>query len=418
MGGPPDGAGGRRGGPPRRPQRGAARRRPRAVGPDGRRREALPALRDEFHDSDDEYNDYNFDTLDLCAADGGGAAPPPPPPPPAVIEAFRDRFWVGGRGAWLAAVDEDCNAQLVNLYTGGRVDLPAVSTIPGVEPAGYHCKVRHHATPHCSYTYTFRKIVVRDTPPAASGAGDYLAVAIVTSLILAVARGGHRSWTALKNHRDLMAGYDDAIVHGGRGFAVDGLRLGPAARRRLAPGPGALAGGAGATSYGESVYQWNLAESADGRRLVLACTHGRYAWHEKRGRDGSTKTVHRFHGDGVRLHELDVDDDAAGGDGRRRWRPVTSLGGRALFLGANWPLWAAVTVSRGPPGQVARPNCVYVAPAVLFGYQDEDFDVVVHDLDDGSCRQIKVSDRDEDEDGFVIPIWFTPTLQMWSRRAS
>ncbi|XP_039841569.1 translation initiation factor IF-2-like [Panicum virgatum] len=197
-----------------------------------------------------------------------------------------------------------------------------------------------------------------------------------------------------------------------------GLRLGPAARRRLAPGPGALAGGAGATSYGESVYQWNLAESADGRRLVLACTHGRYAWHEKRGRDGSTKTVHRFHGDGVRLHELDVDDDAAGGDGRRRWRPVTSLGGRALFLGANWPLWAAVTVSRGPPGQVARPNCVYVAPAVLFGYQDEDFDVVVHDLDDGSCRQIKVSDRDEDEDGFVIPIWFTPTLQMWSRRAS
>ena len=181
------------------------------MGPDGRRREALPALRrpcllawHEFHDSDVEYNDYTFDTLDLCAADGGGAAPPPPAP--AVIEAFRDRFWVGGRGAWLAAVDEDCNAQLVNLYTGGRVHLPAVSTIPGVEPAGYHCKVRHHATPHCSYTYTFREIVVRDTPPAASGAGDYLAVAIVTSLILAVARGGDRSWTALKNHRDLMAG--------------------------------------------------------------------------------------------------------------------------------------------------------------------------------------------------------------------
>ena len=159
------------------------------------------------------------------------------------------------------------------------------------------------------------------------------------------------------------------------------------------------------------MYQWNLAESADGRRLVLACTHGRYAWHEKRGRDGSTKTVHWFRGDGVRLHELDV-GDAAG----RRWRRVTSLGDRALFLGANWPLWA--TVGRGPPGQIAQPNCVYVAPAVLFGYPDEDFDVVVHDLDDGSCRQIKVSDRDEDEDGFVIPIWFTPTLQMWSRRAS
>ena len=216
-----------------------------------------------------------------------------------------------------------------------------MSTIPVVEPAGYHCKVRHHATPHCSYTYTFRKIVVRDTPPAASGAGDYLAVAIVTSLILAVARGGDRSWTALKNHRDLMAGYDDAIVHGGRGFAVD---------------------------VTDRVFAWDLPRAAGSRP------------------------------DPERL-------PAAPGP-----RPTASR--------CTSGTWAAVTVSRGPPGQVARPNCVYAAPAVLFGYQDEDFDVVVHDLDDGSCRQIKVSDRDEDEDGFVIPIWFTPTLQMWSRRAS
>ncbi|PAN26247.2 hypothetical protein PAHAL_4G306500 [Panicum hallii] len=323
----------------------------------------------EYNDSDDEYNDYTFDSLDL--------------------------------GAWLAAVDEDCNAKLLNLYTGGRVGLPAVSTIPGVEPSGYHCK-----------------IVVCDTP-SASGAGAYLAVAIVTTLILAVARGGDRSWTTLKNHRDMLAGYDDAVVHKGRVFAVDvagsvfAWDLPRAAGSR--PDPQRVAA-PGATSNGESMYQWNLAESADGRRLILACTHGRYANHEKRGRNVSTRTVNRFHGDGVRLHELDV-GDAAGGDGRR-WRRVTSLGGRALFLGANWPLWA--TVTRGPPGQVVQPNCVYVTPAALFGYPDEDFDVVAHDLGDGSCRQIKVStaDRDEDDDGFVIPIWFTPTLQMWSRRAS
>jgi hypothetical protein len=260
--------------------------------------------------------------------------------------------------------------------------------------------------------------VVCDTP-SASGAGAYLAVAIVTTLILAVARGGDRSWTTLKNHRDMLAGYDDAVVHKGRVFAVDvagsvfAWDLPRAAGSR--PDPQRVAA-PGATSNGESMYQWNLAESADGRRLILACTHGRYANHEKRGRNVSTRTVNRFHGDGVRLHELDV-GDAAGGDGRR-WRRVTSLGGRALFLGANWPLWA--TVTRGPPGQVVQPNCVYVTPAALFGYPDEDFDVVAHDLGDGSCRQIKVStaDRDEDDDGFVIPIWFTPTLQMWSRRAS
>ncbi|RLN11418.1 hypothetical protein C2845_PM09G04590 [Panicum miliaceum] len=369
----------------------------------------------EFHDSDGEDNDdYTFDALDLGAADGEAA-----PRAPAVIEAFRDRFWVGGRGAWLAAVDEDCNAQLLNLYTGDHVGLPAVSTIPGVEPSGYRCKVRH-VTRQDTYTYTFRKIVVCDTPSAPSGAGAYLAVTIVTSLILAVARGGDRSWTALKNHRDLMAGYDDAVVHKGRVFVVDVAgRVFAWDLLRAAcsnPDPERVPAAPGATSYGESVYQWNLAESADGRRLILACTHGRYARHEKRGRNDSTKTVHRFRGDGVRLHELDV-DDAAGGDGRR-WRRVTSLGDRALFLGANWPLWA--TVSRGPPGQVAQPNCVYVAPAALFGYPDKDFDVVAYDLGDGSCRQIKVSaaDRDEDDDGFVIPIWFTPTLQMRSQRAS
>ncbi|OEL36782.1 hypothetical protein BAE44_0002195 [Dichanthelium oligosanthes] len=288
-----------------------------------------------------------------------------------------------------------------------------MSTIPDVEPRGYHCKVRYKCTTR-TYTYTFRKIVVCDTPSAA-GAGSYLAVAIATSRILAVARGGDRSWTALKNHRGLFVGYDDAIMHKGKIFAVD-VRGNvfswdlPATSscpdpQRMPPAPGA--------TYGESVYQWNLAESADGRLLLVTCTHGSYAEHEKPGRD-STKTVYRFHGDGVRLHELDIDSAAADSDGDG-WRRVTGLGGRALFLGANWPLWT--NLGRGPPGQVVQPNCVYVAPAALFGYTDEDFDVVVHDLGDGSCWQINVSAVDRDI-VFVIPIWFTPTLQMWSRRAS
>ncbi|PUZ61943.1 LOW QUALITY PROTEIN: hypothetical protein GQ55_4G318600 [Panicum hallii var. hallii] len=233
---------------------------------------AVPAGVARYNDSDDEYNDYTFDSLDLCAA---GARP------------FRDRFWVGGRGAWLAAVDEDCNAKLLNLYTGGRVGLPAVSTIPGVEPSGYHCKD--------TYTYTFRKIVVCDTP-SASGAGAYLAVAIVTTLILAVARGGDRSWRTLKNHRDMLAGYDDA-VHKGRVFAVDvagsvfAWDLPRAAGSR--PDPQRVAA-PGATSNGESVYQWNLAESADGRRLILACTHGRYANHETTGAAGRSRCPPRI----------------------------------------------------------------------------------------------------------------------------
>ncbi|OEL36779.1 hypothetical protein BAE44_0002192 [Dichanthelium oligosanthes] len=138
-------------------------------------------------------------------------------------------------------------------------------------------------------------------------------------------------------------------------------------------------------------------------RLTAVCTPGRFAKPENLGHK-STKTQGRFHVVGVWLKELDVD---AAGDGRP-WRLVTSLGDGALFLGANWPLWAAM--SRRPPGQLLQLNRVHVAPAV-FGFPDEDFDVVMYDFDDGSCRLIKVSAADRD-DGFAIPIWFKPTLHM------
>ncbi|KAL6606093.1 hypothetical protein ACP70R_041746 [Stipagrostis hirtigluma subsp. patula] len=330
--------------------------------------------------SDDEDSDCIYDLLDLGAGDEAA-------PTAALLRPLRGRWWVGGRGNWLATVDELCDARLVNPYTGDRVDLPAFATIPD--------------------------IVVCDTPspPATAGNdGGYLVVAIVTSRVLAFARGGDRSWTALTNHRDMWIGYDDAIVHGGKVFAVDcignlfawDLRGGPGGEPEHVPTPRA--------DYSGSVYQWNLAESADGRRLLLACTHGRHVGDgETSSYEFFTQMVKRrfhFHADGVRLHELDV-DDAAGTVG---WRRVTGLGDRALFLGANWPLW--VSVRRGSPEQLVRPNCVYVAPGVLFGYPDEDFDVVRYDLGDRSCRQIKLSYADR-HGGFYLPIWFRPALQKW-----
>nr|CAB3469654.1 unnamed protein product [Digitaria exilis] len=326
-----------------------------------------------------------------------------------------DRLWVGGKGAWLATIDARCNLQLLNPYTGDRIDLPAVSTIPGVEPNGGRRRrygIRHLACPDDA----FRKVVLCDTP-SGGGAGGYLAVAIVAGRILAVARGGDRIWTSLTNHRDMWAGYDDAVVHKGNLFAVDAegvvfswdLSRAAAAGDDGTPCPYPRRLGSSWRSPRESVYQYNLAESGDGRRLLAVCTHGKYVKVEKKP---AGATVDLFVAGGMLVKQLDVEANAGGW----WWRPVTGLGGdRALLLGANWPIWA--TVGRGPPGQLLQPNCVYVAPAVLFGYPDEDFDVVVYDLSDKSCRQIKVCTGDRD-DGFAIPIWFTPTLQTWNRRAS
>lgn len=199
--------------------------------------------------------------------------------------------------------------------------------------------------------------------------------------------------------------YGDAIVHKGKVFAVDGingniyawdLRAGACPEPELVRPP--------RVNHDDFKYLWNLAESADGRRLLLACTYGqdvrgyKYCYKQER------ETV-RYEGDGVRLYELDVDAAGSDGDG---WSRVTSLGDRALFLGANYPFFASVN-RESSDEQLLRPNCVCFAVTKLFEYPSEDYDVVVFDLDDQKHRQVTwcYSSRYHT---FQTPIWFRPTL--------
>ncbi|CAO2173849.1 unnamed protein product [Urochloa humidicola] len=76
--------------------------------------------------------------------------------------------------------------------------------------------------------------------------------------------------------------------------------------------------------------RWKLAESADGRRLLLVCTYG-----------SPDTSCWRFQAQGVHLFERDLDATTGVSDGGGGgWAPVTSLGDYSLFLGVGYPFMA------------------------------------------------------------------------------
>ncbi|CAO2162311.1 unnamed protein product [Urochloa humidicola] len=279
---------------------------------------------------------------------------------PALIPAMRYRRWIGGKDGWLATVDRHSNARLVNPYTGDQVDLPDVTTIPGV--------TRSARLPPHVWEQIFRRIVVCTTPSGAGGCcggAGYLVIAMLAKEdILAVARGGGASWTALKKpsgvsgHDDID--YTDAVVHKGKVVAVtsSGDTYAWDKGKVLADQPPELLGRPPRHDRHRYEYRWNLAESADGRRLLLVCTYGNQVEYKRICLRLNTYTHgQRFQAQGVRLFEQDVDGD---GDG---WTPVISLGDYSLFIGASYPFMARVRDRQGSSsdcsGQV-RANCASV----------------------------------------------------------
>ncbi|OEL36418.1 hypothetical protein BAE44_0002563 [Dichanthelium oligosanthes] len=137
---------------------------------------------------------------------------------------------------------------------------------------------------------------------------------------------------------------------------------------------------------------WDLAESADGRRLLLVCTYGSQVEYKRlcslntyfEGSRFQAQGVRLFEAQGVRLFELDV-HAAAGLAGDDGWTPVASLGDHSLFLGTSYPFMARV-VNRGSSdssdcAEQLKANCVCVTTeSSLFQEQDLEYDMEVFDL--------------------------------------
>ncbi|CAO2192591.1 unnamed protein product [Urochloa humidicola] len=304
---------------------------------------------------------------------------------PAVIAGLeRRRVWVGGKDGWLATVDQcTSNAQLVNAYTGEQVDLPDICTVPGA---------RHFLNPPPPYVWEriFRRIVVCTTPCDASG---YLAIAMLENIdTLAVTRVGSMRWISLEkpscSHSMYGARYTDVIAHKGKVVAVTrggevhiwDIRADNAPPELVLP----------AHQYHvedwskHAEHQWKLAESADGRRLLLVCTYGSRVEYKRHCRHTNTdNSFWRFQAQGVHLFERDLDATAGDSDGDG-WAPVTSLGDYSLFLGVSYPFMARVGDRRGLSSSDSectaqvRANCVCVtAETNVFQRQELEHDMEV-----------------------------------------
>jgi hypothetical protein len=327
----------------------------------------------------DDHEDWTYQLKDLTTKENGVSFP-------ALIR--REQWWIGGKDDWLAVVDECGGARLLNPYTGRLIDLPRIAA--PVDPSVVIKNERWRA---------FDRIVVCATPSDDEG---YLVIGMADDEhLLAIARRGDESWTALRN----SGGYTDAVVHKGKVFAV---------HKSGSIHAWDIQGGGACTDpevlqppdigRGES---WKLAESADGRRLLVVCTYGKCRRSLGKGR--CFEYCLGFEAQGVHVYERDVD-----GDGDDGWSPVTSLGDNSLFLGANYPFFARVVsqVMSDSECSMVRPNCICFAKGQLF--QSEECDLEVFDLGAGvyQYNQHKLLwSNSRYNSSYQEPIWFRPKLK-------
>lgn len=376
-----------------------------------------------------------FDVAKSCTnrhVDDGGELPMA-----AYVEGLRDQRWVGSRGSWIVSMDECCNARLVNPYTDARIDLPLVSTLPGITDPYDHFRC-------CT---AISRIVLCEAPSPDGSDGvdegaqhDYLAVAFVerSGQFLCVARGGDRSWIILKKKEDhRRVTYHDVIMHKGRIIAITrhgdlsvwNIRGCSSSQDDVLDcEPEILRGPKIELDDEYSVGLYYLAEIADGDRLLVACTFCVRSTYCRRAYGFRYETVEGFVEKGMLLFETDVADDPDDG-GVYRWRRVTSLGNHSLFLGANYPLCVSFQINPTVPlwlqqarpeckckpkdelrWQNVRPNCVIIA---LTGtrFSREPCDGAVYDLERETYDPVSWSWGNKDDFCCQDAMWFVPTLR-------
>ncbi|CAN6269539.1 unnamed protein product [Urochloa humidicola] len=213
------------------------------------------------------------------------------------------------------------------------------------------------------------------------------------------AAGEGSRWTLLKNPEGVhYLRYTDVTVHNGKVLAVadsgniyswdmdDGTDH--AAEPTVLPGPEV-----GHVSH-DLMSGFFLVTGGD--RLQVVCVYGHDAVKDKSvDRRVVFKDQWCFCPRRASLHELDA---AAGA-----WRRVRDLGGdRALFVGDNYPFYAAV-----PPGgnKDLQADCVYVADVI--GCDAAAFDLKLGDdcIYDFDRRLIYPAMSDS----LQMPMWFRPT---------
>ncbi|XBI13975.1 hypothetical protein VPH35_140628 [Triticum aestivum] len=245
-----------------------------------------------------------------------------------------DKRWVGANGDWLAYVGDAGHIELHNVYTTVTVPLPPISSI-GFDLEDLPDSVQFHFD---QARAKLNKIAIADAPSKKAGYSKYTVIAVF-DISIAIARGGFTSdgWKLLRSDLMFPFVYEDAVLHGGRIFALTnegsvfvwqlsyGLNLAP----QEIPAPVIIDG------QDLTPLSWNLVPDInDNQTMLLVHTRGVVTGEEvespylERGlRSYGTMRCLVFQLNGMVWN-------LAGA----HWERKHDLGAYSLFIGMNYPL--------------------------------------------------------------------------------
>ncbi|XP_020105243.1 uncharacterized protein LOC109721845 [Ananas comosus] len=311
------------------------------------------------------------------------------------VPGLRGKYCVGSQHGWLATLDPFSEPALLNPLTGQEIPLPSITTLPDIHPSyapdGSVASYFHFSDPTDYYFHykpeEFRGLsfdkVAFSSSPAAGGPLTVVALYGIASKLAFTTAGADR-W---RLHDDGWRFHDVAFRRGsllalsgdGDLLAVD-LSGGYADVVRLV-----------ASQFDPLVAgqyrRYLVADDATGDLLQV--------WRNFDFDDVANTLTTRE----IKVMRLDW--------GTNRWIPISSLGGRALFLGIGSSMLLSPEDVRG-----LRPNCVYLTDDWWDMLYSEEVrlarrDVGIYCLEDASLQPCHSPDP---RFNWPPPVWISPSL--------
>nr|CAD1837413.1 unnamed protein product [Ananas comosus var. bracteatus] len=284
------------------------------------------------------------------------------------VPGLRGKSCVGSQHGWLATLDPFSEPALLNPLTGQEIPLPSITTLPDIHPSyapdGSVASYFHLSDP-TDYYFQY-------TPEEFRGR-SFVKVAFSSS----PAAGGPLTVVALCGTPSKLA-FTTAGRTGGASTATAGAST---------TSPSAAAASSLCRAMGICSPRYLVADDATGDLLQV--------WRNY-DFDDVAKTLTTCE---IKVMRLDR--------GTNRWIPISSLGGRALFLGIGSSMLLSPEDVRG-----LRPNCVYLTDDWWDMQFSEEVrlarrDVGIYCLEDASLQPCHSPDP---RFNWPPPVWISPSL--------
>ncbi|XP_002459110.1 uncharacterized protein LOC8077367 [Sorghum bicolor] len=353
--------------------------------------------------------------------------------------AMRGPVAIGSSGGWLVTADDRGALRMTNPATGAHADLPAITTVPFIEPKpGGHwfcldvhpfLQVRFGGqpppppAPGHSYDYPtartftvtaaqmrqvfYRKVVLSESPRPDSYAAMLIMERCIGAPAFATAEDGPDPSWRMARSPDAV---EDAIHHDGRFLSITYTGRVEAWQRDAETGEFTSEEVAPRLAYEDMhLRRKYIAASMDGRLIAVLKHAGDFKSDDDHpySRARGTRTRVSF--------KVQILDRVKG-----RWEEAADIGDTALFVGVNGSMCLSTREHQG-----IRPGCVYftddeVGAACLreancqlrsYSYGEADDielrDVGVYNLKAGSVETIRALGKHQ---LWPPPAWFTPSF--------